>query len=112
MNKRKNDMNVNMNKNNAIIVGLIVLLLLVTGVLPAIIELVFGLVFGVIGLVFGLVFGVLGIVLGLIGGVVGIVAGLLPIAIPVAIIYFIIKGINGTNSEKPKRKNDFDIDYV
>lgn len=112
MNKRKNDTNINMNKNNAIIGGLIFVLLLVTGILPAMIELVLGLVFGIIGLVFGLVFGVLGIVLGLIGGVIGILAGLLPIAIPVAIIYFIVKGINGNDSEKPKRKNDFDIDYV
>ena len=112
MNKRKNDMNINMNKNNAIIAGLVVLLLLVTGILPAVIELVFGLVFGVIGLVFGLVFGALGLVLGLIGGIIGIVAGLLPIAIPVAILYFIVKGINGNNSEKPKRKREVDIDYI
>lgn len=112
MNKRKNSMNINANKNNAIVGALIFALLLVTGILPAMIELVLGLVFGVIGLVFGLVFGALGLVLGLIGGVIGIVFGLLPIIIPVAIVYAIVKNINGNDTPKAKRKNDFDVDYV
>ena len=112
MNKRKNSMTIKANKNNAILGGLIFVLLLVTGILPAIVGLVFGLFFGIIGLVLGLVFGALGLVLGLLGGIIGIVAGLLPIIVPVAIVYAIVKNINSNDTPKAKRKNDFDIDYV
>lgn len=105
MEKRKNGHN----NGNGVLVGIVVLVLLVvTGLLPAAIDLVLGLFFGLIGLVVGLAVGLVGLVLGLIGGAIGLVIGLMPILITVGVVVLIVKAINGDSG---KRKND-DIDYV
>lgn len=112
MEKRKNNMNLNveMNRNNKVLAGIVFVLLLVTGILPFFIKLVVGLVVGVIGLVVGLVVGAIALIVGLFAGIVGLFIGLLPIAIPVAIVYYLVK--NRNSDEKPKRKNDFDVDFA
>ncbi len=110
MNKRKNGQQIEMNSNNIILGGIIFLLLMVTGILPFVIELVLGLVVGVIALVIGLVVGAIGLVIGLFAGLIGLIVGLAPIAIPVAIIYYLVK--NQNKHDAPKRKNDFDIDFA
>ena len=114
MNKRKNGLNVdttNINKNNMILMGIVLVLLVATGILPLILEIVFGIVglvvsltVGMIGLVIGLAAGLIGLVLGLIGGAIGLVVGLAPIILPVAIVVYLVRN-NRSNTEKAK--NDF-----
>lgn len=108
MDKRKNSMNLNveMNRNNKVLAGIVFVLLLVTGILPFFIKLVVG----VIGLVVGLVVGAIALIVGLFVGIVGLFIGLLPIAIPVAIVYYLVR--NRNSDEKSKRKNDFDVDFA
>lgn len=105
MEKQKNGIPVEMNRNNALIGMIVLVILLATGILPAIIELVLGLIFGLIGLVVGLVVGAIGLVIGLIAGAIGLVIGLAPIIVPLAIVYYLIK--HRDSDETAKRKNDF-----
>jgi hypothetical protein len=105
MEKRKNGQS---NGNGFLVAVVVLVLLAVTGLLPAAIQLIIGIVLGIVGLVVGLVAGVIGLVVGLIGGLIGIVVGLLPIVLTIAVVVLIVKAINGNSG---KRKND-DIDYV
>jgi len=102
MHKPKNDFRPTMTRNNIIIGGMLLLVLIFTGILPAFIELVVGLVVGAIALVVGLGLGAIGLVVGLFVGFIGLVIGLAPILIPAAIIYYLVR-----DNHSEKRKNDY-----
>lgn len=101
--KRKND---HMPEKSSVgVFVLIFILLIVTGTLGTFIELVVGLTVGVFGLVIGLIGGAIGLVFGLFGAAIGLFFGLMPIWLPIVIVYYIVKAINGGETRFSKNKN-------
>lgn len=94
-----------------LLAAVIVILLAATGILGFLLELVVGVVASTLGLGvaliaggIGLGIGLLGAALGIVVGLFGLVLGLLPILIPVAVIWFLVK--SNSSTAQPKRKND------
>lgn len=85
-----------------LLVGIFVILL-ATGAISGLIELVIGLALGIMGLFVGLLGGALGLLVGLFGTFFGLFFGLMPIWLPVLIVYFVVRRING--DAVPKQKN-------
>jgi hypothetical protein len=107
MDKRKNSESNGCGRQVGITI-VVLALLMVTGVLPMLVEFVLSLALGIVGLVIGLGMGFVGLVLGLFGAAIGLIFGLLPIVLTIGVIVMIVKAING---DSEKRKND-DIHYV
>ena len=103
--KRKN--NHMPEKSSAGVFILIFAVLLLTGTLGAFIELIVGLTVGAFGLVIGLIGGAIGLFFGLFGAAIGLFFGLMPIWLPVLVVYYIVKAINGGETRFSKRKNDY-----
>jgi hypothetical protein len=107
MDKRKNGEG-NRSGNRVIVTIFVLALLMVTGVLPVMVDFVVSLALGIVGLMIGLGMGFVGLVLGLFGAAIGLIFGLLPIVLTIGVIVMIVRAING---DSEKRKND-DIHYV